>query len=180
MANDIAKLFKEYEFEVFRLQTLTEYNVDSEKESFDKFKKDGILPDVNLYSDWNQNIKRQTDAGKKFINTNIVLSSGPTVYQRFGNSFKKIQTKLGMQWIFMMVDDFKNMMKRHDVMPFDFWMFDEKIVFEMLYNDAGNWVGNREITDTDLIKKLVDVKNDFIKNSFGYEEYKDRWSDSLS
>lgn len=177
MVNNLDELFKTYKKEVFRLQTLVEYNVDYEKEMFDKFKQDGIFPDVNIYLDWNNNIKKQTDSGKKFINTNLVLDSGPTQYQKFSFAFQDFQTKLGAQWTFMDKSDFDKMIKKYDFEPFDYWMFDDEIVFEMLYNKNANWLKNREITDKVLIKKLVNIKNEFIENSYDFKTYKKRWSE---
>lgn len=175
MKNNLSDLFKNYKNEVFRLQTLTEYNVDDEKDAFDKFKRDGMSPDVNVYADWNENIRTQTSAGKKFINTNLVLDSGPTQYQKFGFFFKQVQSECGIDYRFMNKSEFEKMTQKQNVTPLDFWMFDEKIVFEMLYNENGNWLGNREITDLDLIQKLITLKNEFIKNSYDFDEYKKRW-----
>jgi hypothetical protein len=164
--NEFSKYFEEFNKSAFRLQTLSEYNVDEEKDEFSSFLSGEFKPS-HEDSEWISLIKKNTLEGKKM--TQVLLIHSPlTPYMRYGLEWWwEDQAKAGadIRWILP-----ENIEKMKNDLKQDFWIFDDATVFLMNYDKNGRFLGAIIEKDQKKIKEYLDIKDRAMKNSVTLKE----------
>ncbi len=145
--------FRNAKKETFRLELLDKYVVDSEKKSFDAYKR-GQLKDSDLEEDtkeWSGKLEKLHSKGIKTRRVHVVslplseyLRYEILCYYKTGeevNMFPR-QTYLAM---------------KKDFEPKEFWLIDDKILFLVNYDREGSWI-NFENMEGNLLTKYNKIR----------------------
>ncbi|MFA5070981.1 MAG: DUF6879 family protein [Candidatus Pacearchaeota archaeon] len=147
--------FENFEKSAFRLELLQKYSVDEELEDFSNFIKTSKI-NSKKYSEWTEIISKAKSRGVIMQRVHIVdfpLSD----YLKYEFEYYKISKKIGEQ-IFLLD---KN--KFNEKVNFDFWLFDDRIVLKMNYDQDGKFLGFEKIIGN--VDKFVKLKNKLLKIS---------------
>lgn len=135
--------FETFEKTAFRLEALPQYLVENERLAFDTFKASGKLPDF-LNSDWADLVEKNTKAGKTMQRLRL-LSDELSEYEKFETQVypglsagEVIRVNLRSKYI----EEYK----------YDFWLFDDRWIAEVMYESDGTFIrfDLREATATEL------------------------------
>lgn len=143
--------FKNFKKYAFRLELLQEYDVEEEKEAIKKFlKSNKIEPD----KEW-INIIKKARRRKAIMHRARVIKLPLMDYLKFEIKAYQFNIASGENIYFIYQEEFD---KLNSEINYDFWLFDDKIVLKMNYNNKGKFMG------------FVKIKSDIDK----YIKFKDR------
>ncbi|MCC5033221.1 hypothetical protein DMH02_008305 [Streptomyces sp. WAC 00631] len=131
--DEFGRLFQEFRQTAFRLETLSVYDVEDEREEFAAFLAGEPMP-----PEWSDNpwIRSMTDLGKSVSRVHV-LRSPLTDYLRYELSAYPGNITAGEE---IGVIDLAQ--RTVDGLPeHDFWLFDDARVYRMHYTPAGRFVG---------------------------------------
>lgn len=160
----IERQFKTFRKEAFRLELLDFYNAESEKNDYELFKKYGKIRknrDVNFFC---KAISRLTSIGKKIIRLHVV-GRKLTPYLKFEILSGYLpQMEAGAEVYLLDADKYKKVVPR-DILIHDFWMFDEKYIFEMRYDKDACFQKEKLINKKNSVEKYLKLKKALLKNA---------------
>ena len=159
--SEIGRLFKTYQFEAFRLETLPQYKVPGEWENFQKYLKTGeVISDTGLI-EYNSDAKEMIKKGRSHIRARVIPNPISNYFIFETKVGYKPQLELGFDFYFIKDSLFKN---KSFANIQDFWLFDKKILLLMSYDDEGQFV-SAEISDNEnKIRDCIEIRNYFIDN----------------
>lgn len=161
-------LFSSFTKSAFRLESLPEYRVDSERDAFAQFLTTGeadMSKEPELLS-WCQMVEEKTTNGARVDRARIICSPA-TDYTRFEMTcgYPHI-TKAGEVIRLLSEDDFDIACDEEelDVVfnrwgALDFWLFDDRHLLIMDYDDDGTYLGVNESTDEEDIKDAMRIRD---------------------
>jgi hypothetical protein len=132
---DWLALFENVEESWFRLETLQAYAVDYEREEFERFLSTGRLE--REPGDWQRMIRRHVDAGRSLRRVHVVQEP-LTDYLRYEIEAYRQNSAAG--------EEIRLLPVRSTGWPsglpedVDFWLFDDREVWDMHYDDEGRFV----------------------------------------
>ena len=161
-------LFSSFTTSAFRLESLPEYRVESEREAFNQFLKTG---DADLRSEpelqaWCNLVKAKTENGASVDRARIICSPA-TDYTRFEMTCSyPLSVEAGEVIRLLSEDDFDIACDEEelDVVfnrwgALDFWLFDDHHLLIMDYDDDGTWLGVNESNDEEDIKDAMRIRD---------------------
>ncbi|MFJ2215905.1 DUF6879 family protein [Streptomyces sp. NPDC101062] len=128
-----AQLFETFERSAFRLETLSTYDVEEEREEYERFLAGG-----EMGPDWDDNpwVRSMTDKGKDVSRVHV-LRSPLTDYLRYELAAYPGNIKAGETiGIIDAAEQSVSGLPDHD-----FWLFDDQRVFRMHYTPNGAFIG---------------------------------------
>lgn len=153
------KYFENFNEYAFRLELLQKYSVESELKSFSDFFDNGkIDPNKNLR--WHKIISGAKQRGA-IINRVHVIRLPLSDYLKYELEEYKFNIIAGENIFLLNKNDFES-----DI-NFDFWLFDDKIVLKMNYNQNGEFLSFEKITKD--ISKYIKLKNKLLAVSKKFE-----------
>lgn len=161
-------LFSSFTTSAFRLESLPEYHVESEREAFAQFLKTGQA-DMSTNSElmtWCNMIEDKTKSGATVDRARIICSPA-TDYTRFEMTCGyPLTTAAGETIRLLSEDDFDIACDEEelDVVfnrwgALDFWLFDDQHLLIMDYDDDGTWLGVNESKDEEDIKDAMRIRD---------------------
>lgn len=142
---EFGKLFHYFEHSAWHLETRRGYASDREDEGYAAFLATGEAP-MDLDSEWCQNIRRQTTAGK-YVGRVRVVDNPPTMGQLFLLSYARCNAATG--------EDARNLWREDaeavHLPAQDFWIFDSRLVAVLRFDD------DEVLGDVEIITELTTV-----------------------
>ncbi|MFF7730572.1 DUF6879 family protein [Streptomyces sp. NPDC008001] len=131
--DEFGRLFDTFESSAFRLETLSAYDVDDEREEFEAFLAGKPMP-----PEWSDNpwVRSMTDRGKAVARVHV-LRSPLTDYLRYELSAYPGNIAAGEN---IGIIDLSHQ-HVHGLPDHDFWLFDDAEVYRMHYTPSGRFTG---------------------------------------
>lgn len=146
-AERIAALFREFERSAFRLEVRQTYTIPSEQERVKSFLAGDPKPDRSTW--WHDNVLEQVAAGKTIRRAKVVRRP-LTDYTRFLFSWGiPDNIRAGEDYRIVDQDDVIR-----DLPSDDFWLFDDKAVVRLVFEEDGTLADRQLIEDEDLSQYL--------------------------
>lgn len=134
---DFDKLFRTFERDAFRLETLDDYSQSGGVDAYRAFLAGEAQPESYKSAAWVTTVRNATGAGKRMYRVHVV-SRPLTDYLRFELGWGYVRNQAAGEE-FYILDTTEQPNPLADV-P-DFWMFDESSVISMRYDDGGKFLG---------------------------------------
>ncbi|WP_405742950.1 hypothetical protein OG422_13465 [Streptomyces sp. NBC_01525] len=134
---EFGNLFGSFEREAFRLETLDDYGQSGGVDAYHDFLAGKSRPEGYDSAPWMQTVRKATQSGKRMYRVHI-LSRPLTKYLQYELSWGYRRNMTAGEEFFIL-DTTEQENPLPDV-P-DFWMFDERSVARMQYDDAGKFLG---------------------------------------
>jgi hypothetical protein len=172
---DLQELLLNYTFEAFRLETLPQYIVDGEWETFMHFKETGIIQQDDDFLEYVNDVKKNIEAGKRHIRTRVT----PIPL----NDYTIFETKtgyiplslIGTEINFITKENFDKIINSAQNKIKDFWLFDKSILVFMDYDDKGRYLGNEMVKDNSLVDQYLHIRNELVNNAITLSNILDRF-----
>jgi hypothetical protein len=149
----ITHLFEDFEHTAWRLESRRGYAVDLGTERFERFRR-GEKLEYDPAHPWHANVRRQTDAGKRFERVRVV-DEPPTLGQRFLLASGLANVDAG--------EDIRNLrrVQAHALgMPeSDFWLFDSRLLVTLHFDEQDQTLGVELSEDPAEIVKACQVRD---------------------
>ncbi|MFG3096444.1 DUF6879 family protein [Streptomyces sp. NPDC048202] len=130
-ADEFARLFRDFEHSAWHLETRRGYASDRD-EAFKEFLRTGVVVwEPDMASEWHQNIRRQTDAGKAIGRVRVV-DNPPTDGQRFLLGYAACNAATGEDARCLWRSD----AERLRLLEEDFWIFDSRLDVVLHFDES--------------------------------------------
>jgi len=165
---DLSKLidkFTNFKKEAFRLELLQKYDVEFERESFLEFLKTGKLvadKTTNAYSELITKAKKRGAEMKRIHVIKLPLSD----YLLFEIAAYKFNIDSGEKVYLLLQEDFERFRSK---INYDFWLFDDNVIFKMNYDVEGKFLGLDEVTED--ISEFIELKNKLLSEATLLEKF---------
>ncbi|MFF1819292.1 DUF6879 family protein [Kribbella sp. NPDC058245] len=158
-------LFADFSQSAFRLEGLQTYDATGEEEAVARFLADGTY-DLDL-SWWTSMARRHADAGHKMARVRVIVEP-LTDYTRFELAGYPQMDAAG--------DEIRIIVAPEGTWPegvpqHDYWLFDERYVWQMHYDEVFAFVGAELVTDPDKIAQHLRWRDAAIAQSVPLETY---------
>ncbi|MFC9682664.1 DUF6879 family protein [Streptomyces sp. NPDC056948] len=162
---EFGRLFETFEHSAWHLETRRGYASDREDLGFEEFLATGEAPS-DLDSDWCQNIRQQTAAGK-YVGRVRVVDHPPTDGQRFLLSYARVNEATG--------EDARNLWRADadqvHLPAEDFWLFDSRLVAVLRFDDQDVFHDVEIITEPAEVLRYCQVRDAAVHASVPYDEF---------
>ncbi len=156
-----AENFKTFKKNAFRLESLPQYLVKEEKDSFAAFLKGEAYSEPNCdHLSWLKTIESAISRNAHFSRIHIVPEI-LTDYLRFEIQCYKINAQSGDDIRFIYQKDVPEKWLSFST-KFDFWLFDDELLFEILYSKNGEYIEAKQINNQKKIKKCIQCREEFM------------------
>lgn len=158
----IDNYIKRFRKEAFRLELLNIYRVPEDWETYQRFlrREDYIDSD---FQEWWQMISDDVANGKRWIRVHPVPKKLNS-YLRYEIDIYKHSVEAGEEVYLMDKEKYKKMLTSA-FQPPDYWMFDNEVVIEMLYDKRGYFIGERKIENQQQVERYVKFKKKILKHA---------------
>lgn len=172
---DLPGLLFNAKSEVFRLELLEQYKVDGEWQQFQRFVKGHKIEEDAQTREFCKLISESAKKGVKHVRVHVVPKK-LTPYLRF-----EIETgyvpmmKAGASILLVEKSCYSNLLSKYfhngSFNPKDFWMFDEKVLVELHYNNEGVFKELKLIDDEDTLHNYKMLKASLISEGVNLEDW---------
>lgn len=158
-------LFTGFTRSAFRLEALQHYTDPDEREAFARFRA-GQDPQINL-TWWTGMARKQTAAGKSMSRVRVIIEP-PSDYTRFELVAYPVMAAAG--------DDIRIIAVRPGTWPTgvpheDFWLFDDRDVWILRYDDDGVFLRAELLDDQDTIREHLRWRDAALAQSTPVNDY---------
>jgi uncharacterized protein DUF6879 len=151
---EFIRLFSTFQSSAFRLETRQQYLVDEEADLVRAFKEGRPPPPSTAMDEWLALIRANTAVGKRMYRVHV-LEEPLTDYVRWELSTYPVNAAAGEEILVADRDRHPDL----DDLREDFWLFDDRDLVAMRYDDGGRWleVDARPQSDLDRYRQMRDV-----------------------
>ncbi|MEU9146212.1 DUF6879 family protein [Streptomyces sp. NPDC048349] len=144
---EFGRLFETFQQTAFRLETLSVYDVEEEREEFERF-----LAGEDMGPDWDDNawVRSMTDKGKQVSRVHVLSSPLETI----GIIDLSELTVTGLP-------------------DHDFWLFDDQSVYQMHYTPEGAFIG-AELLPDDRLAEYQHYRDRALAEAVPFADYWER------
>ncbi|MDQ3708058.1 MAG: hypothetical protein M3387_01910 [Actinomycetota bacterium] len=164
---EFAQLFGSFQRSAFRLETLTEYRVDDEQETFRLFLQGKPLP-PHQPSEWVRLVQDAVAAGKTMERVHVVPSL-LTPYLRFEIEWGYLHSVEAGERVYLLAADASDPV--WDLATEDFWLFDDDVAVVMDYDDQGGFLRPLAVEDPDKVKEYCGVREQLLSVAVPLEQH---------
>lgn len=170
-----AENFETFKKSAFRLETLPQYLVDCEAESFEKFKKGNppLQPDKE-HASWIETLESAKQRGASFSRVHLIPRE-LTDYLRFELCLYEFNAEAGDDIRLMYLDEVHE--SCNDKVNFDFWLFDNSLAFKVLYDLDGRYLGAERIEDKEVLGSCVEIQRELMPKATPLKEFLEKLKD---
>lgn len=163
--DEFGRLFETFKRTAFRLETLSVYDVEEEREEFERFLAGG-----DMGPDWADNpwVRSMTDKGKEVSRVHI-LRSPLTDYLRYELAAYPGNITAGESiGIIDLTEQTVTGLPDHD-----FWLFDDQGVYRMHYTPQGAFIGG-ELLPADRLAEYQRYRDRALAAAMPFADYWER------
>jgi hypothetical protein len=163
-------LFEDIKESWFRLETLQVYAVDYERTGFNDFMRTGRLDrqPYGRYGRWQQMLRRHADAGRRIQRVHVI-EEPLTDYLRYELAAYQFNAAAGEEIRLIAVSP--KAWPTGVPRATDFWLFDDHEVWDMEYNDAGDFLCARRSTSEAYLEQCRQWRDAAMRQSIALEDY---------
>jgi len=154
---------------IFRLEIIPEYNVPEDVILFENGKQGKFEFDADARK-WLHNLKSTKERNVNIQRVRVVPLPFPE-YIKYEIEFWKHSIPNGEEIFFLESKEYENIIKNLDFEPKDFWLFDDEILIIFHYDETGNFVKEKLISNEEMIKKHAELKKELLKRAIPMEEF---------
>lgn len=149
---NLSEAFSKFKRSAKRLELFQEYHMAGQEwDSYQKYLRGEFVPIFDDLKEWNEQLLEYKKQGK-MVERIRLIKVPVSSYLKFEIDIGYLPSSLyGQQVKFILEKDFDLLNVDH--LKNDFWIFDDEIVFEMLYDENGAFCDSKRI-DGILEKKL--------------------------
>lgn len=162
---DLDQLFRTFERDAFRLETLPEYRIEPEWSAFTASQSGELVADY-AWPKWIETVESLTHAGKS-VNRLLAVKAPPTAFNEFRLRQYRHNVEAG--------ENVKVLFTDRIPVTGDFWLFDDRIAALLRFDDAGRPMGVDVTDEYGLISDLVELKEDLLDWGEPASGYWDRY-----
>ncbi|WP_406200759.1 hypothetical protein OH807_20200 [Kitasatospora sp. NBC_01560] len=168
----LSQWFDEFETEAFRLETLDDYSQSGGIEAYEAFLAGEPQPESFKSAAWLDTVRNATDAGKRMYRVHI-LSRPLTPYLRFelGWGYRR-NVEAGEEFFILDATDRENPVPDAP----DFWMFDNRTVGAMSYDDQGKYLGT-DFLAVEHVREFVAYRDAALAHAEPFAEWWAKYSE---
>lgn len=162
---EFGRLFETFERTAFRLETLSVYDVEEEREEFERFLAGG-----EMGPGWDDNpwVRSMTDKGKEVVRVHV-LRSPLTDYLRYELAAYPGNITAGESiGIIDLAEQTVAGLPDHD-----FWLFDDRDVYRMHYTPEGEFIGG-ELLPAERLGEYRSHRNRALAKAVSFADYWER------
>lgn len=165
---ELREQFRIFRYSAFRLETLRAYVGSGEDEAQAAFHRGDVLPPPSQRQDqWMAMLRAHRDAGRTQQRVHVVREP-VSDYLEFELTWQYgPHTAAGEDIRIISVTDTWPV----DVPDRDFWLFDSQQLFDLNYDDDGNWLGVQVVEDPTAIARACFVRDAALHQSMPWADY---------
>ncbi len=158
---NLSDAFNNFKKSAKRLEVLQEFSIDNgEKEQFENFCEGKEFCEYDELIEWNKLIDENTKRGK-IIERIRVVKNPISLYLKFEIENGYITSKkFGQKVNFVSYKNYKKLNKNK--INNEFWIIDDKLIFEMIYNEKGEFIASQQVFDKSYIEFYENLKKESI------------------
>lgn len=171
---EFGRLFETFGTSAFRLQTLSKYVVEGEETVVQAFiRGDPLEPMtdkawVQMRTEWHELIAASVRAGKHWAMVHV-LPKKLTPYLRLAIEWCYVKDYSAGEQIRFLLPTAPEQIR--ELATQDFWMFDDKTVVVMQYDDNGKYLGFEHVTDDSKICDYVRIRDLAVEHSIDLPQF---------
>ncbi len=168
MELDFDKTWNNAKSSIIRLETFPIYEIPVEMARFEKYKRGLPHLDEELIA-WKNRLKETAQRGVK-VKRYRVIEEPISDYLEFEFDFWK--KTINSQHVFVINrNEYVSIIGKHGVEPSDFWMFDQKIVYQMNYSTRGVFVSGKVESDSNKIHQFQKIIEDIASKAVPLDKF---------
>lgn len=156
---DLDYLVANFKKSAKRLEVLQEFHIEGDEwDYFQKFLNGEVFKPYPELNEWNKQIDEWTKQGKKIERVRVIANPLSNYLKYEIEEAYKLGTLMGQKVNFVSQSDFKKIVGKQKVG--DFWIFDDKYVFEMHYDENHDYIGGQLVDgqkEREIYNKLHEV-----------------------
>lgn len=171
MSNDdeFGALFDDFKKVAFRLETVTHYEMDDERDALTKYLAGEPLPQTPGNPEWVEFITEAKAAGKQIQRVRC-MPSVPTPYLRFELEWGFLYyARAGEDIRILETDDPDRIFGENP--SYDYWLFDNEAVGQFAFDKSGRFEGVTVLRDSDEVVRYNTSQEIALKNSIPLRDY---------
>ncbi|MFB7580853.1 DUF6879 family protein [Streptomyces hydrogenans] len=162
---EFGRLFRNFEYSAWHLETRGRYASDEEDPDFAVFLRTGEAP-MDLGSEWCRNIMAQTAAGK-YVGRVRIVDNPPSPGQRFLLSYARCNAATG--------EDARALWRAEAEAALlgdtDFWVFDSRLVAILRFDERDVFHDVEIITEPAEVLRYVQIRDAAVARSLSYDAF---------
>ncbi|MBB5933765.1 DUF6879 family protein [Streptomyces zagrosensis] len=163
---DFGNLFKEFQREAFRLETLDDYSKSGGVEAYQAFLAGKPQPKEYKSAGWVETVRGATQSGKRMYRVHL-LSRPLSDYLRFELGWGYVRNQeAGEEFFILDTTDQPNPLEG---VP-DFWAFDESTVVTMRYGNGGDFLG-AELIPEEQAQEWLERRDSAMSNAAPFRDW---------
>lgn len=166
-ASELDSLFDKFQRSAFRLEGLPEYDAPSLREEYRSYCEGAFLSEEKN-SSWVARIRGWADSGKTVTRLRI-LPEPLTTYVKYELDWGYLYNAVAGEQIHLISEGFASSLVGE--IPNDFWMFDNKRIADMRYNEDYLLLGTFLREDEEEVRKLAGIAETLLAKATPLQEY---------
>ncbi|MFD4631407.1 DUF6879 family protein [Streptomyces sp. NPDC058284] len=163
---DFGNLFKEFQREAFRLETLDDYSKSGGVNAYHAFLAGKPQPEEYKSAGWVTTVRDATQAGKRMYRVHI-LARPLSDYLRFELGWGYVRNQEAGEEFFIL--DTTEQPNPLEGVP-DFWAFDERSVVTMQYGDGGEFL-SAELAPEEQAQEWIEYRDAALSNAIPFRDW---------
>lgn len=173
---EFEQFFVDFRFTAFRLETLQEYSVDDEKDSFQRFLSDDRSRFSTYVHEWGGELRSGISAGRRYSRVHVVTEP-LSDYVRF-------ECACGYRLSVTAGEEIRILPVREGDWPegiphLDYWLFDSHQLLRMDYTADGTLLPPVLVDDPEQIVAANHWRDRAMQTSIPYTEYETRFDAAM-
>jgi len=167
------KMFTEFRTSAFRIEARSTYHIEKgEWEEFQKYEK-GVPIRGFANQDWLDDLVHWKESGREVVRVRVVPLI-LTAYLQYELEWCYPKNWLAGESIKIVKQELYNQLIKPEL-DCDYWIFDETHVLKMEYSEEGRYLGEKVISEPNLVKEYLDLFRDLDRKSVQYVDFMKIW-----
>jgi hypothetical protein len=154
---DFASLFDNFESSAFRFESLPVYDVPEEIDALAAFENEETVP-ADWAEEWLDYVREMITGGKSMRRVRVIPNP-ITTYYRFESLMYPSSVQAGEAVLTVPASQLPVIARNTP----DFWLFDNKVVGVMRYDDKGAFLGGDVVDDSSEVGRFVEISKALLK-----------------
>lgn len=143
---EFGQCFEDFRHKAFRLETLDHYLVPEEEGIYARYLK-GETPPPSVNEEWCQLVRRNTQSGKCMERVHVI-SIPPSQYLKFEIEWGYVHSTAAGEKVYLLN---RRNVPESKAAPRDYWLFDDRTLVLMEYDQNGKFLGARRESDPAVV-----------------------------
>jgi hypothetical protein len=168
ISEEFNRQFDLYTRYAFRFESFQEYVVEGEREEFEQWKRTRYIPDKGVRP-WQKRMAARIQKGATMQRVRIVVGK-PSEYLEFETLAAYSRNLIAGDQIRVLEVAAIQAVPSHLDHLYDYWLFDDRIAYEMDYDIRGKYRKESRVTDEAVIEQMIKTREDLLAKSVPIKE----------